>query len=187
MGIIPLEGGEWDMKIKVGIIGSPGDWLNKMIDFLKQQGDMIIAGTAMNKEEGINLARTGRIDIFLMDVNLAGNKYDGIFCTAEISKFPKAKVIMVSDLEEEAVIMHAFTAGAVNYILKDNFLDIPKAIRSIYYRVSPLEVLARSFAKQMKDRLLEALTPSEKAIFDDISSRYKLAQIGQKHMNTVKC
>ncbi|HEX3047635.1 MAG TPA: response regulator [Bacillota bacterium] len=175
------------MKIKVGIIGNAGDWLNWMVGFLKQQGDMIIAGTAMDKEEGIDLARTGGIDIFLVDVNLAGNKYDGIFCTAEISQFSKAKVIMVSDLEEEAVIMHAFTAGAVNYILKDNSLDIPKAIRSIYYRVSPLETLARSFAKQMKDRLLATLTPSEKAIFDDISSKYMLAQIGQKHINTAKC
>ncbi|MCL6591401.1 MAG: response regulator transcription factor [Firmicutes bacterium] len=177
------------MKIKIGIICGDENWMKWLADFLKKQGDMIIAGTAMSKEAGIQLAHTGLIDIFLVDVNLPENKYDGIFCTAEISQFSKAKVIMVSSLEDEAVILHAFSAGAVNYILKDNYLDIPKAIRSVYYRVSPLEVLARNFAGQMVERLLQVLTPSEKEVFDDISRRYKLPPFKKhyKAISTLKC
>jgi CheY-like chemotaxis protein len=65
------------------------------------------------------------VDIILMDINLSENNMDGYMPAAEISQTKIVKIIMLTSIESEEVIRNSFTAGAVNYILKSNYTEIP--------------------------------------------------------------
>lgn len=91
-------------KIRVAIVEDDPDWLKAMIRFLNKTNDLLIIGTATNKEEAILLAKDWDVDVILMDINLSENKYDGIYAAIEIGEVSSAKIIMLTSLNEEHLI-----------------------------------------------------------------------------------
>ncbi|HEY9060739.1 MAG TPA: response regulator [Pseudobacteroides sp.] len=69
-------------KIRVAIVEDDHSWINAMVSFLKKHEDIIVVGTA--KSEAASLAKSLDIDVLLMDINLNGNKCDGIYAVTEI-------------------------------------------------------------------------------------------------------
>ncbi len=149
----------------------------------------MIVSTATNREDAISMAKTLPIDIIIMDINLNENKCDGILAAVEILQFAKTKIIMLTSLKEEEIILDSFTAGAVNYIPKERYLEIPNAIRTTYYNNSPIEVLIKEFSKLQTDEQLKSLTTSEKQVYDmlaDGNSKSKIQEALFKTNNTIK-
>ena len=69
-------------------------------------------------------------DMVLMDVLM--KRVSGIEATRRIRKaHPDAKVIMVTDVDDDAVRQAARSAGACGYALKDNLLDLPGLVESL--------------------------------------------------------
>ena len=67
-------------------------------------------------------------DWVLMDVRMA--RVDGIAATAALRKaHPEARVIMVSDHDQEDVRRAADRAGAVGYVAKRDLLELPRLLR----------------------------------------------------------
>ena len=61
-----------------------------------------------------------------------GRGVDGIEATRRIRKaHPNAKVIIVTDVDDDAVRQAARSAGACGYALKDNLLDLPGLVESL--------------------------------------------------------
>jgi hypothetical protein len=60
--------------------------------------------------------------------------------TAGITRY-----ILKSSLHDEKIIMDSFAAGAVNYIEKNNFREIPSLIRSVHCHTSPVEILLQDY------------------------------------------
>lgn len=176
-------------NIRVFIVEDDPVWVRNMQKFLGKQKDILVVGVAVNKEEAIKLAHVLEFDVILMDIILDGNRYDGIYAAKEILEFKKTKIIMLTCVFDEHIITSSFTAGAVNYLCKENYLDIPNAIRLVYRNKSPIEVLLNEFSRLKKEEQLKALSPSEREIYDLIEQGYTRTQIEQtlfKTKNTVK-
>src|SRR5665647_871753 len=176
-------------KIQVAIVEDDLGWLKALTSFLNKQDDILVEGTATNREDAVNLARTSIFDVIIMDINLNENKRDGILAAVEILQSVKVKIIMLTSLKDDEIITDSFTAGAVNYISKENYEEIPNAIRAAFHNDSPIEVLLGEYSKLKRDEQLKDLSSSEKQVFDLLEQGYSKSRIELtlfKTANTVK-
>jgi len=176
-------------KIQVAIVEDDLGWLKALTSFLNKQDDILVEGTATNREDAVNLARTSIFDVIIMDINLNENKRDGILAAVEILQSVKVKIIMLTSLKDDEIITDSFTAGAVNYISKENYIEIPNAIRTAFHNDSPIEVLLNEFSKLKRDEQLKELSGSEKQVYDLLEKGYTKVGIESKlykTANTVK-
>jgi DNA-binding NarL/FixJ family response regulator len=66
----------------------------------------------------------------VMDVRMPG--MDGLAATKQILRlYPSARVIMVTDYDDEALRNAAQQAGACAYVLKQNLLDLARLLGSV--------------------------------------------------------
>ena len=98
-------------KIQVAIVEDDLGWLKALTSFLNKQDDILVEGTATNREDAVNLARTSIFDVIIMDINLNENKRDGILAAVEILQSVKVKIIMLTSLKDDEIITDSFTAG----------------------------------------------------------------------------
>lgn len=172
-------------RIQIFLVEDDPDWVKSMTVFLNAQEDMIVVGTAESPEQAIAMAQILFYDIVLMDIQLTAGRLDGIYTAAEIlERKPQAKVIMLTSLGDELVIMQSFTAGAVNYIEKPRFKELPAAIRSAVLHPGSMEVLLKEFARLKREEQLRGLTPAEREVFDLLDEGYTHSQMEQKLFKT---
>lgn len=152
-------------KIKVMIVEDDLDWIKALIDKLNYEEDMLVIATATNRKEAIKCAGNLDIDVILMDINLEGNKCDGIYAAAEIRQLNHAKIIMLTVLDETEIIINSFTAGAINYVSKKHYKEIPSIIRTALDPSNPIELLIEEYNRLQEEEQLAILSPSEKEVF----------------------
>ena len=107
--------------------------------YLSAQPDIEVVGEASNGAEGVAKALDLRPDIILMDLVMP--EMDGIQATKEIiSRWPEAKIIIVTSFLDDEKVYPALEAGAVSYMLKTSKAsEIADAIRATYKGQSVLE------------------------------------------------
>ena len=172
-------------RIHVFLVEDDPDWIKSMTVFLNAQEDMIVVGAAESPEQAIAMAQVLSFDIVLMDIQLTAGRLDGIYAAAEIlERKPDAKVIMLTSLDDELVITQSYTAGAVNYIEKSNFEELPAAIRSAVHQPGSMEVLLKEFARLKREEQLRSLTPAEREVFDLLDVGYTHSQMEKKLFKT---
>jgi pilus assembly protein CpaE len=85
--------------------------------FLYFEEDMEVVGEAATGEEAVDLAKSLKPDVILMDINLPG--MDGISATEIISvQVPEAAIIIISIQGEKEYLKKAMAAGARDYLVK---------------------------------------------------------------------
>lgn len=108
--------------------------------FLGGSEGIQIAGEAANGREAIDWVRDHDVDIVLMDIRMPDT--DGIRATTEINRInPKARVMMLTVVEDQAVLVQALLAGARGYLVYGRFTpdDLLTAIRKVHDGGSALE------------------------------------------------
>ncbi len=87
---------------------------------LESEADMVVAAEASHGREAVELFRTHRPDITLMDIQMpVMNGFDAI---TEIRKHsPHARIIVLAAEGGDAHVARAFKAGAAAYLLKTTF------------------------------------------------------------------
>ncbi|WP_456287707.1 response regulator transcription factor [Paenibacillus sp. AK002] len=172
-------------RIHVFLVEDDPDWIKSITVFLNAQEDMIVVGAAESPAQAIAMAQVLSFDIVLMDIQLTAGRLDGIYAAAEIlERKPDAKVIMLTSLDDELVITQSYTAGAVNYIEKSNFEELPAAIRSAVHQPGSMEVLLKEFARLKREEQLRSLTPAEREVFDLLDEGYTHSQMEKKLFKT---
>lgn len=177
-------------KIKVLLIDDDIDWLKSLRLFLSNFDYIEVTGTLSNSEELERFKdQLNDVDIVLLDIQLNEDMSSGIYIAAQLAEY-NTKIIILSSFDDEKTILDSFTAGAVNYIPKAEYRQIPYVIKQMATKNPPIEVLANSFAKQQEEKILSSLTSSEKEVLKLIQEGYsqtKISQILCKSKGTIRC
>lgn len=169
-----------DNIIRIFLVDDDPGWLKSLSLFLNSQPGFLVCGAASGREEAVELSKKLNFDVILMDINLSGNKYDGIYATLEICSFKRTKVIMVTSLDEEKIVTNSFIAGAVNLIYKLDFDKIPDAIRAAVKNNTPFELLLKDYVKLNKEKNLAILTLAEREIVSYLEQGFTPSQLAAK-------
>ncbi len=162
--------------IRVMLVEDDPFWLTGIRDLVDDEEDMTIVATASTKHEATEIFFQHEVDVIVLDINLTENNLDGIEVALELSDCkPSLKIIMMTSLAREEVIVESFSAGAVNYINKLHFKEIVGAIRSAYLNESSIhpsaaETLRKEFLRLKREEDQQLLTPSEKEVLERIYS-----------------
>ncbi|MBU8713410.1 response regulator transcription factor [Brevibacillus sp. FSL K6-0770] len=171
--------------IKVFLVEDDPVWRKGLIDYLNKEPDLAVVGEAGTKAEAVERFLNAGADIVLMDINLTENNLDGIETAMElISLQADCKIIMLTSLTAEDVIVESFSAGAVNYISKSSFKEIPEAIRAAHNRQSAIHptaaaALRNEFLRLKNEENQKLLSPAEKDILQLIHQGKTQTQIEQ--------
>ena len=145
---------------------------------INSQPDMTVIGEAGNGAEGLEVFKTTRPDIVLMDLRLPDTT--GIECTGRLRKLDgDAKIVVLTTFGGDENIFRALQAGAKAYLLKDMGRDeILGTIRAVDSGQSclPPEITA-SIARRMPEA---ELSKREIDILRYISGGESNKEIGSK-------
>lgn len=94
--------------------------------------DMEVVGQAESGEDAVQIIRSLRPDVALMDIRMQG--ISGIEAARIITQtIPDVRVIMLTSFAEPEEVQSAFAAGASGYVLKNiTGGNLVKAIRMVY-------------------------------------------------------
>jgi len=119
--------------------------------------DMVIVGEASNGREAIDMFRSKRPDVALMDLQMPG--LSGIDAITTIrQEHPQARIIVLTTYEGDVLARRALKAGAAGYILKDMIrTELLEAIRAVHggRRYIPQKIAAELAEHYTEDDLSE--------------------------------
>jgi len=99
-----------------------------LIDCLREPGDAFAeAGTG---EEAIEYCQSHSPDWIIMDVKMPGK--GGLFASREITaRHPEARIVVISQYDDELMTEGARTAGAIDFISKDRIAELPEILHGL--------------------------------------------------------
>ena len=156
--------------IRIGIVDDHTIVRTGLRQFLSEQVDFQVTGEAANGKEALELARSGDVDVLLLDISMPGQ--GGVDALAAIkARRPELPVLILSGFPEAHYATALLKQGASGYLNKECDPDeIANAIRTVargrrYITPAVAELLADGVAGG-GDRLPhEALSERELQVF----------------------
>jgi len=142
-----------DKKIRCIIVEDYEQLNRTLCNLLNYERDIVAVGSVTDSGNLFDLLRKTEADIILMDIELK-TRTDGIdTCRKILRDFPAVKIIMLTCHDEEDMILSAYEAGAVDYLLKtSSSSQILESIRLAYANLSPINsYVSAVIRKRMKD------------------------------------
>jgi len=160
---------------------------------IQGEKDMLIVGEAANGREAIEIFRSRRPDVTLMDLQMPDmNGIDAIVAIRQ--EHPQARIIVLTTYEGDALARRALKAGVAGYILKDMIrTELLEAIRSVHVgkRYIPQRIaaeLADHYAEDdLSEREIEVLREVARGISNKIiASHLSISEATVKaHMQNI--
>jgi len=153
-------------KIRIVIVDDHEMVRKGLSAYLEVADDIEIAGEAGDGEEVLELCKTVKPDVVLMDLVMPNKS--GIEAIRELRVFlPESKVIALTSFQEPDMVKEALREGAMSYLLKNvSGEDLLSAIRSAYHgkpTIAP-EVTMDFFMREKQQQSFDSLTPREKEV-----------------------
>ena len=147
--------------------------------------DFTVIGQAENGEDGIDLAKSLRPDVVMLDVSMPG--IDGIATAARIAAaLPETRILMLTVSENEDSLMAALKAGAHGYVLKGvSSIELRAIIRRVAggeAYVTPLLAgnMLTELSRPSGPAYLEELTKREVEVLELLSQGLANREIGER-------
>ena len=104
--------------------------MRKMIRSTLESGNHLIAGEAKNGKDAVEMYKTLNPDLVTMDITM--REMDGFSAAKEILEYDaKARIIFLSNLDEDKYSDDVSRIGAVGYVNKHNAKEILELIDRI--------------------------------------------------------
>ncbi len=154
---------------------------------VQSQPDLQVAGEASDGQEAIDLVKSERPDVVLMDIRMP--RVDGIEATRQVAALTRVVILTTFELDE--YVFDALAAGASAFLLKAAPPeDLIKAIRVVaageaLLAPSVTKRLIEEFAKRpeptpIKSKELETLTEREREVLREVARGLSNAEIAQR-------
>ena len=145
---------------------------------LKTEADMEVVGEAGDGDQAVERFEEVHPSLVLMDLRMPGK--DGIAATEQIrSRFPQARILMLTTFDGDDDIHKALEAGAQGYVLKNSTAEtLTPAIRAVAagQRWIPREVASRLAFRDT----FEELTPREVEVLNELAKGLANKQIADR-------
>ena len=163
---------------------------------LQRNPDIAVVGEAADGEQTIQLYQQLEPDLLLLDLSMP--KMDGLDCLREIkSRWPEAKVIVLTMHEDENYIKQAMQAGAAAYVHKSAAdTDLFKAIDAVqagqlYLSQQDSNLLLNVLLKQDPAPVdnqapFVLLSPREREVLRLIAHGYSMAEVAERLSLSIK-
>ena len=159
---------------------------------LENADDIEVVGEAANGVEAVDLARSARPDVVLMDIRMP--LLDGLEATRRIvadELLGGVRVVVLTTFELDEYVFEALRAGASGFLLKDiDPADLRQAVRVVAggdALLSPAvtrtlieEFVARPARQAVAPERLEALTDREREVMALVAEGLTNDEIGQR-------
>jgi len=154
---------------------------------VQSQPDLQVAGEAADGQEAIDLVKSERPDVVLMDIRMP--RVDGIEATRQVAALTRVVILTTFELDE--YVFDALAAGASAFLLKAAPPeDLIKAIRVVaageaLLAPSVTRKLIEEFAKRPepappKTKQLETLTEREQEVLREVARGLSNAEIAKR-------
>jgi two-component system NarL family response regulator len=161
------------------------DGLRSILDL---EDDLDVVGEAANGYEALEMAKTLRPDVVVMDIGM--KDLNGIDATRQIKeRNPQAQVIALSTYSDESYVLSMLQAGASGYVIKDDAVEeMRRAIRAVadgHHYLSP-QIAGSVVASQLRGSSTEGastatvLAPRERQILQLLAEGHTSSEIAQR-------
>lgn len=148
--------------IKVLVVEDDQDFRYLIQKMINKEADMQVVKACGTRQEAVRLAVETEPDIVLMDLNLSDLELEGIEASREIRVSTGAKVIILTAIENPALVIDASVKGfASGYVFKSQFESLVQTIRGTATGYTPQECLIRA-------AVLLVLSPAEQSVLEYI-------------------
>lgn len=177
-------------KIRVMIVEDDPVWMRCINDIINKEEDMSVVNKATTKDEAIEV-NVEEVDIVLLDLTLLEDgeeNLNGLNVASELNHKGLKKIIMLTSWEEKDIILESFDKGAINYVTKSSYRDIPRMVRDAYYgKVSIHSDASTVLVDGLRsERKLGVLTTSEREVYKLKEKGFNRNQIAKKLFKSVK-
>jgi DNA-binding NarL/FixJ family response regulator len=172
-------------QIEVFIVEDNKDWLKKFTEMLQNEADLIVIGVCDNIRSAAEIVLSKKPAVILMDQHFMVQT-EGFAAIQAITAKTHARIILLSNFEDEAVIQRAWTAGIKDFVYKGQLYWLTEKIRDIYYQHSPTLALLQKLDKLEKETRFNKLTPAEKEILILLKQGVSIEGIVKKLCKTKK-
>ena len=179
-------------EVKVLLVEDEPFWQENISKYLEEETDNIkVVKVVSCKEEALEVVKEeSEIDVVLMDINLTRANLDGIEIIEILSR-QGVKIIALTSIEDEEVIIKSFESGAINYINKSSIFDIITAIQEAVQGKARIhsDAAPALISKIKEDKKMQVLTSSEREIYKLQKKGYcrkKIAETLFKSVDAVK-
>ncbi len=136
--------------IRIGLVDDHTIVRAGLKQYLSEHVDLRVTGEAATGKEALALARTGEVDVLVMDLSMPDQS--GVDAMAAIkARFPELPVLILSGYPEQHYATHLIKLGASGYLNKDcDPQDIINAIRTV---VRGRKYISPALAEMLADGL----------------------------------
>ena len=155
-------------RIKVIIVDDSDFVRDGMKIILEVDEDFDVLGCASNGKEAVDLARSNKADIILMDIQMP--VMDGIEATKIIVEEGLGKVLVLTTFDDDELVSAALQNGAKGYLIKNHTPDkLKQMIKSV---VSGASVIEEDIFENLRGNAINTSAPVS-TVFDgkDYSER----------------